>query len=158
MMTAMLVMEPGSDWPGHVGDETSLVAFCQEGEELVRRTQTKLGTLCRNNQTVRVAVLACNATTDVQTASRRARLARILLAAVTAATFGRLVLSVNGAASHRQRRELLELVGTLTEELRGTTATVSLRFEGVSRRAIALLTKTRAGPTVTEGSLLQRLG
>jgi hypothetical protein len=41
--TSMVVMEPGSDWPGQIGDSTSLVAFCQEGVDLVCRTRAKLG-------------------------------------------------------------------------------------------------------------------
>ena len=38
---SMVVMEPGSDWPGQIGDSTNLVALCQGGEEMVRRTQAR---------------------------------------------------------------------------------------------------------------------
>lgn len=133
--TAMIVMEPGSVWPGHVGDVTSLVAFCEEGDELLRRTEAALHTLERGKRAVRVAVLACNAAADGQAASLRLSLARRLLGAVSGTTCGRLVVSASVTASRDLREALLVLVGALTEELRGTTTTVSLRFDGSPRRA-----------------------
>ena len=136
-MTAfsVVVMEPGSDWPGQVGDSSTLVAFCQEGEELFRRTQSKLSALAEHHQSVRVAVLACNGETEGLTASRRKRIAQVLLDAVASTTCGRLVVSANGAASRHLREHLLALVGDLTRALQGSTATVALRFEGRSRAA-----------------------
>jgi hypothetical protein len=133
-MTAfsVVVMEPGSDWPGQVGDSTTLVAFCQEGEELLRRTQARLRALADRDQCVRVAVLACNGETEGLTANRRERIAQLLLDAVAATTCGRLIVSANGAASHHLREHLFALVGALTRALQGSTATVSLRFEGLS--------------------------
>jgi hypothetical protein len=125
---SLIVMEPGSDWPGHVGDCANLVAFSQDGDKLLQSTKEKLDTLRRRRQDVRVAVLACNGETEGEAASYRAQVARTLLAAVTGATLGRLVLSASGGASLRLRHELLSLAGMLSEELRGTTATVSLKF------------------------------
>ncbi|HEV3189604.1 MAG TPA: hypothetical protein VGY54_03860 [Polyangiaceae bacterium] len=125
---SLIVMEPGSDWPGHVGDCANLVAFSQGSEKLLQRTQEKLDTLRRARQDVRVAVLACNGETDGEAASYRAQVARALLSAVTGAMLGRLVLSANGRASLRLRHELLSLTCTLSEQLRGTTATISLKF------------------------------
>ena len=144
---SMVVMEPGSEWPGQIGDSTNLVAFCQGGEELVRRTQARLGALLAAKQIVRVAVLACNGTTDGATAGRRTRLAQMLLGVMVRTTRGRLVFSASGDASHRLREELLALADTLTAELRGTTTTISLRF---SPRTAAPLAKTR--PTVMTGT------
>jgi hypothetical protein len=126
--TAMIVMEPGSDWPGQIGDFTNLVAFSHGCEDLLQRTQEKLGVLRRSKQTVRVAVLACNAATGDAPAGRRAQLARTLLDAVASATCGRLILSARGRASHKLLGELLALAEALAQELRGTRATVSLRF------------------------------
>ena len=51
---------------------------------------------------------------------------------VTSTTCGRLVLSASGRASRQLREELLRLAGELTEELRGATATISLRFADAS--------------------------
>ena len=127
MSTTMIVMEPGSDWPGPVGECTDLVAFSQGCEDLVQRTQEKLGVLQRSKKAVRVAVLACNALTG-DASRRRAELARTLLGAIASATCGRLILSASGHASPRLMSELLALSEALTLELRGTTATVSLRF------------------------------
>jgi hypothetical protein len=130
---SLIVMEPGSEWPGHLGDHSNLVAFSQNGERLLQRTQEELLALRRGQQNVRVAVLACNGTTDGGADGYRAKIARTLLAAVKDTTFGRLVLSASGGASLRLRQELFALAGTLSEQLRGTTATVSLRFPEASR-------------------------
>jgi ABC-type transporter Mla subunit MlaD len=143
MTTTMIVMEPGSDWPGPVGDYTDLVAFGHGCEDLVRRTQEKLGVLQRTKQAVRVAVLACNDLTG-DVAGHRATLARTLLRAVASATCGRLILSASRKASPRLLRELLALSEALAEELRGTTATVSLRLVDGSRAATP---RSRRGAT-----------
>jgi len=132
-MTALVVMEPGSDWPGHIGDSMDVVAFSHEGEDLLGRTEAKLVFLRRSKKDVRVAVLACNSATDGAAVVRRARVARTLLAAVTNTTGGRLILGASGRASHQLRHELFALAEALTEEIRGTTATVSLRFTEASR-------------------------
>ncbi len=132
---SVVVMEPGSDWPGQVGDDSTLVAFCQEGDELVRRTQARLTDLADHKQCVRVAVLACNDETGDLTAGRRARLARLLLGSVIHVARGRLILSASHHASHRLREHLLALAGALSEALHGSSASVSLRFEGGSSGA-----------------------
>src|SRR5260370_22068363 len=64
---SLIVMEPGSDWPGHVGDCANLVAFSQHGEKLLERTKEKLDTLRRHRQDVRVAVPAFNGETEIDT-------------------------------------------------------------------------------------------
>jgi hypothetical protein len=125
--TAMIVMEPGSEWPGQVGDFTNLVAFTHGCEELLRRTQEKLGLLQRHKQSVRVAVLACNVATDDVHSGLRAQLARSLLGAVARTTCGRLILSAGAAAPRELLKELLALTESLAQEVRGTSATVSLR-------------------------------
>jgi hypothetical protein len=126
-MVSLVVMEPGSEWPRHVGDAANLVAFSQDGERLLLKTREKLEALRRDKQDVRVAVLACNNTETGGTADGcRARVAGTLLAAVSGTTFGRLVLSASDRASLRLRQELLSLTGSLSMQLRGTTATVSL--------------------------------
>jgi hypothetical protein len=103
-VVSLVVMEPGSEW------------------------QDELDILRRGQQSVRVAVLACNGDTDAEVERYRAKIARTLMTAVTGTTFGRLVLSASRGASLPVRQELLALAGTLTDQLRGTSATVSLRF------------------------------
>lgn len=132
-MVSLVVMESGSEWPGHVGDSADLVAFSQNGEKLLQRTEEKLDALRRSHQDIRLAVLACNAESDGETHAYRARVARTLLAAVSATTFGRLVLTASRSASLPLRQELFSLTGALSEQLRGTTATVLLRFTDPSR-------------------------
>jgi hypothetical protein len=140
----MVVMEPGSDWPGQIGDSTNLVAFSQEGEDLSRRTQEKIDALRRRRQGVRIAVLACSSATGGTSARQRAQLARVLLGAVKSTTCGRLTLTASGLASHQLRQELVALAGELTDELRGTTATISLRFADAARVGSARLAHGRA--------------
>jgi hypothetical protein len=77
---SLVVMEPGSEWPGHVGDSANLVAFSHDGEKLLRRTQEKVDGLRRHKQDIRFAVLACNGKTDVDGNGYRSQVARTLLA------------------------------------------------------------------------------
>src|ERR1700733_14563927 len=123
-MVSLVVMEPGSEWPGHVGQNSNLVAFSQKGAKLLQRTREELDALRRDQHNVRVAVLACNGEIDGEANGYRVQVAHTLLGAVTGTTFGRLVLSAGGGASLLVRQELLALAGTLSEQLRGTTATV----------------------------------
>jgi hypothetical protein len=125
---ALVVMEPGSDWPGHVGDSETLVALRSE-QDMVGSTREKLDALRRGRQDISVAVLACNGATDRVTTDRRAKVAGELLASVSRAWRGRLVLTASaGRASGPLRQHLLSLAGTLSDNLRGTSATVTLKF------------------------------
>jgi glutamate racemase len=126
--TAMIVMEPGSDWPGQVGDETNVVLPGDGSEDLLHKTEEKLEALRRGNHLVRVAVLACNGAEGAAAPTARAQLARMLFGAVTVALHGRLILSASTTATLQLREELLRLAGALTEGLRGTRATVSVQF------------------------------
>jgi hypothetical protein len=87
--TAFVVIEPGGDWPGQVGESMDVVAFPNGADDLLPRTREKLGAIHRSEQGVRVAVLACNSTAGGATALRRVQLARLLFGAVTSATRGR---------------------------------------------------------------------
>ena len=125
---ALVVMEPGSDWPGHVGESETLVAL-RSGQDMVRCTRERLASLQRQREEVRVAVLACNGATDAATAGRRADVARELLSCVSRTWRGRLVLTASaGRASGPFRHHMLSLAGTLSDQLPGTSATVTLRF------------------------------
>ena len=140
MTTAMVVMEPGSDWPGQIGDSMRVIAFSHDGADLLRRTQQSVGALHRRDSVVRVAVLACNLATGGAAADRRAQLARALLDAVASTNCGRMVLRASGIASRQQRQELFALAESLAEGLRGSTATVSVRFADVRTRNAVLHT------------------
>jgi hypothetical protein len=128
MTTAMVVMEPGGDWPGQVGDSTDVVALRHEGEELLRRTEERIGALHRGKRAVRIAVLACGSAAGAAAVGQRTRLARMLLGAVVGAASGQLILSASERASDQLRRELFVLAGELTEQLQGKTATICVRF------------------------------
>jgi hypothetical protein len=132
-VVSLIVMEPGSAWPGHVGDSENVVAAGENDGGLLVRIRVRLDSLRKRGEQVRVAVLACNEQTDVTSVARRAELARELLAAVAAVSFGRLVLSAAERASMQLRGELLSLAGALSHTLAGTAATVSVRFHGATR-------------------------
>jgi len=129
---SLVVMEPGSEWPGHVGESETLVALRSE-HDMLRSTRERLAALQRAHEDVRVAVLACNGATDEATLERRAILAQELLVCVSRAWRGRLVLTASaGGASQLFRQHLLSLAGTLSDALRGTSATVTLKFTDLS--------------------------
>ena len=134
----LIVMEPGAEWPGHVGDSQDVVAVGEQGEALLERSRQKLEAMRQRRQSVRVAVLACNDAMDPDSVARRAELAFELLTAVAGAGFGRLVLTASGDVPMRQRRALLALAGALSQRIRGMTATVSVRFGESDRREIGL--------------------
>ncbi len=126
-VVSLIVMEPGSRWPGHVRDSENIVAASHLGEGLLQRTQRTLEGLLQRGQHVRVAVLACSDATDAVALACRAQLARELLAAVAVTGYGRLVLSSAEHASISLRRELLTLAGALSQTVLGTS--VRVRFE-----------------------------
>jgi hypothetical protein len=125
---SLIVMEPGSAWPGHVGDSENVVTVAEHEEGLLERIRERLDTLRRGGEHVRVAVLACNEATDLASVTRRAELAHELLAAVAGVGFGRLVLTAAERASMQLRRDLLSLADTLAQIRRGAATTVSVRF------------------------------
>jgi hypothetical protein len=127
-------MEPGSQWPGHVRDSENVVAASHGDEGLLHRTRRTLALLRQRGQHVRVAVLACSDSVDVASVTRRTQLAYELLAAVTAAGFGRLVLSTAEQASMPLRRELLSLAGALSQTVLGACVRVKFGDASEERR------------------------
>src|SRR5271155_83494 len=108
-IVSLIVMEPGSVWPGHVGGSENVVAVGEHEEGLLQRIRQRLDLLRQRGERIRVAVLACNEATDEASAARRAELAQELLTAVATTGSGRLVLSAAERASMQLRRELLLL-------------------------------------------------
>jgi len=125
---SLVVMEKGSDWPGHVAAIEDVVAVSQDDAGLLVRTQEKVAALESSSRSVRLAVLTCNQTSGAEATRRRTLVARALLGAVSRATFGRLVLSASAFASPSLRRELLALAGDLTGALGRSSTTISLQF------------------------------
>lgn len=125
---SLIVMEPGSEWPGVAASTLDVVALREREEQLASTTREKVDALRRSKREVRVAVLACNASEDPEATARRLRIAGALLKAVAPSGGGRLVLHASGGASAPLRRQLMSLTGALSEALPGTSATVSLKF------------------------------
>jgi hypothetical protein len=137
-VVSLIVMEPGSQWPGHVRDSENIVAVGHDPDGLVDRTRQTLASLRTRGQQVRVAVLACNEATDVASVATRAQLAQELLTAVAGTRFGRLVLTSVERASVQLRRELLSLVGALSHSLRGASVRVTFNETAGHRRGPTL--------------------
>lgn len=131
---SLIVVEQGSEWPGHLGDCENVMVVGSDKEGLLQRTRQGLDSLRRRGHYLRVAVLACNESTDLGSVAHRAEVARELLTAVSAAGFGRLLLSATDRASMQQRNELLSLAGALSQTLPGSSATVVVRFGGAGDR------------------------
>jgi len=127
-VVSLIVMEPGSEWPGHVGDTENIVAAGSGGAALLQRTRRTVDLLRARSQFVRVAVLACCEQADVESARYRSEIATQLLIAIAPAALGRLFLCTGDRPSLRLRHELLSLAGVLCHELRGTTSAVGVRF------------------------------
>ena len=146
---SLVVMEPGSEWPGHVGESETLVALRSE-QDMLRCTRERVASLHRAHEEVRVAVLACNGATDEATLHRRASLAQELLACVSRAWRGRLVLTApGGRASGVFRHHLLSLAGCqglrvvedvpgLRQPLKSSNALGELFDLGVSHCSVSL--------------------
>jgi hypothetical protein len=132
-VVSVIVMEPGSAWPGHVIGSENLVTVGHYDEAgLLSRTRQKLDLLQRRGQRVRVAVLSCNAAMDVASVAGRVDLARALLGAVAYAHFGRLVLAADRPPM-QMRYQLVALAGALSLERRATSVCVKLIGRQTSR-------------------------
>jgi hypothetical protein len=126
---ALVVMEPGSEWPGHVGDAETLVALRSLDGTLLESTRMRLASLRLGRDDVRVAVLACSASTDARAHDERAQIADELLGSVLEARRGRLVLTAPmRGAPPLLRQQLIGLAGVLSERLRGTSTTLTLKL------------------------------
>jgi hypothetical protein len=125
---SLVVMEKGSDWPGHIAAIEDVVAFSHDDLGLLSRTKEKLAALRSTHRSVRLAVLACNDDSGGATRDRRANVARELLRAVSETGFGRLVLTASALASSSLRGELMSLAGELTHGMSQTSPVISLQF------------------------------
>jgi hypothetical protein len=131
-LTALVVMEPGSDWPGRIGKSVTVVTLGPGEDSLLGRTLVQLESMLQGKQRIRVAFLACNGSLGSSSAEQRAHLAQVLLRSVTCQGHGRLVVCASGDACRELREELLAMVGSLAEEAQGTPTTVTLRFGGTT--------------------------
>jgi hypothetical protein len=125
---ALVVMEAGSEWPGHIGGFAQLMAFTMD-EGANERVQQRIDDLQHAKHRVRAAVLACNRTTDRDARERRRRIASALFGAVAREAFGRLVLTACTGSSRELHDELMELAAALPlGRTSNPRATVSVRF------------------------------
>ena len=142
-VVSLIVMEPGSAWPGHVRDSENVVTVGHYDDEgLLPRTRYRIDLIQRRGQRVQTAVLACNASVDVSSTACRAGVALALLDAVAVARSGRLVLTAAVRASLGLRCELQSLAGAL-RLARGDTS-VSVRFVRTTD-GLAISARRRSG-------------
>jgi hypothetical protein len=131
-MVSLIVMEPGSDWPGRIGDSENVIELGDSDDAMLQRVRWRLASLRLRGARLRVAVIACNGATDAASVAGRERLARELLAAVADSSYGRVMLSASELASTQLRLELLSLAEALSYAGRGR-ATVLVKFTEPSR-------------------------
>jgi hypothetical protein len=141
-IVTLIVMEPGSEWPGHVGDSEEVIALGNH-ETAAGTIGPRVDSLRRRGQVVRVAVMACSESEGSPSVTRRSELAHELLAAVVGTGFRRLVLTASDAVSLSTRCELLSLAGALTQRLSGTKTTVSVRFGANEARDVGVRAPSR---------------
>jgi hypothetical protein len=113
---ALVVMEPGSDWPAFVcGAAHDVVGLGQASGEPNGVTLQRVCDRAEHSRTaVRLAVLACNAGVDDESIHRRAFTASRLLTAVAHIDGGQLILSGSSGASATLRLGLVGLATTLS--------------------------------------------
>jgi hypothetical protein len=81
------------------------------------------------------AVLSCGPRSDEASLGARARIAQALLAAAQASPSAKLTLAAASSASDRLRHELLAIAGTLLEQSRVPTVSISVQVgEGTASR------------------------
>jgi hypothetical protein len=110
---ALIVLEPGSDWPGEpAGEFDGVIALANDEATLLERTRDRLAELVRRSDRLGTAVLACCAAAQ-DVVARRMTLARLLFDALEAAGNGRLVLCAGPDAPPSLRDELYALAASM---------------------------------------------
>jgi hypothetical protein len=127
---ALVVVEPGSDWPAFVcGAGHDVVGLSQaSGESNGVTPQRVCDRAEHSGAAVRLAVLACNAEVDDDSIHRRAFTASRLLTTVAHTNGGQLILSASSCASAALRLGLVGLAATLSNVVLENLASVSVRI------------------------------
>jgi hypothetical protein len=139
---ALVVMEPGSEWPSWVAmQDVDVVAVSEAGlepetracaDDAASEATTVRERIDRLGRPLSLAVLACSGRTDEGATERRLAVASTLLDAVRHSDLGHLIIHAGRRAPEALRHELIGLTATLGEGLVGTAACVSLRFGSVA--------------------------
>jgi hypothetical protein len=147
---ALVVMEPGSEWPAWIvshdvdvvavrdgqvdaGDPRGTTDLNSSDESPLDPARVVRERLSRFRSPVGLAVLACNAEEDAVGMNRRVAIARALLASVRESGQGQLIIHTAVRSSAGLRRQLVGLTALLREDFAANPASVSLRF-GWARR------------------------
>jgi hypothetical protein len=175
---ALVVMEPGSEWPAWIVSHDVDVVAVRDGqvdhgdprdlravtgandadESPLDPARVVRERLSRFRSPVGLAVLACNAEEDAGGMNRRAAIARALLASVRESDQGQLIIHTAGRSSAGLRRQLVGLTALLRDDLAANPASVSLRF-GWARRAgdgrpVAARARARSGALLAGSGLV----
>ncbi len=130
---ALVVMEPGGEWPTFMRGALEVVALTRTVHPMdVLRSACERAD--RLGRIIRVAAIACNRDSDTEAMRRRALAAGTVLKSVVRNGRGQLVLTAAGGAPLRLRQELVGLATSLNATLLGSTASVSVR---VGRHVLA---------------------
>lgn len=128
---AVVVMEPGSDWPQRVGRQNIDVVVLgqtlgEPNDALLQRVRQRV----ERDGGLELAVLACNADQNEEAMDRRALVAHTLLDGVLRARHGHLIFSAPAGARPDLQQQLLVLTSTVLEGMAASSARVSVRFDG----------------------------
>jgi|HubBroStandDraft_6_1064221.scaffolds.fasta_scaffold241665_3 hypothetical protein len=137
---ALVVVEPGSNWPAFVcGAAHDVVGLSQASGEPNGVTLQRVCDRAEHSRAaVRLAVLACNADVDDESIHQRAFTASRLLTAVAHTDGGQLILSGSGCASAALRLGIVGLAATLSNVVLESLASVSVRIgDGVVWYSVA---------------------
>ncbi len=150
---ALVVVEPGSDWPAFVcGTAHDVVGLGQASGEPNGVTLQRVCDRAEHSRAaVCLAVLACNADVDDESIHRRAFTASRLLTAVAHTDGGQLILSGSSGASAALRLGLVGLAATLSNVVLENLASVSVRIgDGVVWCSVARPSRSAAAPARAE--------
>lgn len=130
----LVVIEFGASWPKWLqpttGGDLVVVAQHYEGEprSLVTQVANRLARLESTGWTLGPSILVVNERTDAEAFAARSILARGLLARLTRASGGELVLTVSESAPRRAHQDLMGLAAALEPEALRSNVRLGVRM------------------------------
>jgi len=136
-LISIVVLEAGAAWPRWLGEyqrrAPNSVVVAQSAEEtseaVAVRVQRRMSEVSHGEETIHVALLISNGSTDDETLGARKLICSSMLKSMVLKAQGELVLAADVRASDDIRHNLLSLAGALCDEVRGTEVAVRVRFE-----------------------------
>lgn len=141
-LSSVMVLEAGAQWPQWIVDyqrlaPNALVVPQLAGESISEQVDRVTRRLNGRDGTLRVAIVACSPTVNVDHLASRERLCRSLLRGLDEESGGEVVLAASIDGSDASKHAIFELAGLLCEGLRGSNRVVRVRFsEGHAKSGV----------------------